>query len=72
VGGHKYRLDSYLELAEEMLRTGKQTMAGARASGETNALKVELDRIERKYGSWQLNPEAVHLVRMAMEKKLQA
>jgi transcriptional regulator with XRE-family HTH domain len=74
-GGHKYRLEAYVELADEMLRAARQTMVRAGSSGlpatqqagKTDDLKDELDRIEGKYGSWQLNPEAVHLVRMAME-----
>jgi hypothetical protein len=45
-------------------------MAQPGSAGKSEDLKTKLDRIERETPSWSLNPEALHLVRLAMERKL--
>jgi transcriptional regulator with XRE-family HTH domain len=71
VGGHEFRLDTYVKAANDMLRIGKKIMARAGSAGNAEALKVEFDRIERENPSWYLNPEALHLVRKMIESKIE-
>jgi transcriptional regulator with XRE-family HTH domain len=69
VGGQSFRLDLYINLAAEMLNSGSVIVATG-LPGKAEALKAALDRIEGRIVGGHLNPEALHLVRMAMEKKL--
>jgi len=70
VGGQSFRLDAYVEKAVKMLNAGRGTPAQPGSAGKPEDLKAKLDRIERENPSWFLNPEALHLVRMAMERRL--
>jgi hypothetical protein len=69
VGGQAFRLDAYVEKAVKMLEVGGRVMAQPGSAGKSEDLKARLDQIEMENPSWFLNPEALHLVRMATEKK---
>jgi hypothetical protein len=70
VGGQAFRLDAYVEKAVKMLKAGRIVMACPGSAGKSEDLKARLDLIERETPSWSLYPEALHLVRLAMERKL--
>jgi transcriptional regulator with XRE-family HTH domain len=70
VGAHATRMGAYVSAAEQMYKTGKKLLAKAGGAPLAMVLKPEFDRIEGMNESWFLNPEALHQVRLLVERKL--